>query len=220
MTELIASYFSKSKTIIFKRIIPNCCLSKEKFMCTFKCLGKISGGVQTPWTPPWLCAWSPILSKTLMELIFNPCGEFRWSPEDSANSTLLTSTLVPLGSFQMQKATESYRTYSIPGKIAVLVPKFAVKDLPSAELQPRFLRLQWWTCPWAEHTDDDDVILKTLLVFNASGVFLKALWTLNKLFYDYKISGRHRKPIAWSRFLITVVICFSSVYLTDELLVW
>ena len=42
----------------------------------------------------------------------------------------------------------SYRTYSIPGKIATLVPEFAVKDLsamenlPSAELQPRFLHLQ------------------------------------------------------------------------------
>ena len=30
----------------------------------------------------------------------------------------------------------------IPGKTAALVPKFAVEDLPSAELQSRFLRLQ------------------------------------------------------------------------------
>ena len=36
----------------------------------------------------------------------------------------------------------SYRTYKIPSKTAALVPEFAVKDLPSAELQPRFLRLQ------------------------------------------------------------------------------
>ena len=35
-----------------------------------------------------------------------------------------------------------YRTYSIPGKIAALVPEFAMEDLPSAELQPRFLSLQ------------------------------------------------------------------------------
>ena len=42
----------------------------------------------------------------------------------------------------MQKATESYRTYSIPGKTTALVPEFAEKDLSSAELQPRFLRLQ------------------------------------------------------------------------------
>ena len=51
----------------------------------------------------------------------------------------------------MQKATSSYRTYSIPSKTAALVPEFAVEDLPSEELQPRFLRLQWRTCPWAEH---------------------------------------------------------------------
>ena len=41
-----------------------------------------------------------ILSKTLMELIFNPCGEFVKSVGPSANITLLASTLVPLGSFQ------------------------------------------------------------------------------------------------------------------------
>ena len=42
----------------------------------------------------------------------------------------------------MRKATGSYRTYSIPGKTAALLLEFAVEDLPSAELQPRFLRLQ------------------------------------------------------------------------------
>ena len=30
----------------------------------------------------------------------------------------------------------------IPGKTAALVPEFAVEDLSSEELQPRFLRLQ------------------------------------------------------------------------------
>ena len=33
-------------------------------------------------------------------------------------------------------------TYSVPGKTAALVPEFVVEDLPSVELQPRFLRLQ------------------------------------------------------------------------------
>ena len=41
----------------------------------------------------------------------------------------------------MMKATGSYRTYSVPGKIGALVPECAVEDLPSAELQPRFLLL-------------------------------------------------------------------------------
>ena len=40
----------------------------------------------------------------------------------------------------VRKATGSYRTYSIPCKTAALVTEFAVEDLPSAELQPRFLR--------------------------------------------------------------------------------
>ena len=35
----------------------------------------------------------------------------------------------------MWKATGGYRTYSIPGKAAALVPVFAVKDLPSVELK-------------------------------------------------------------------------------------
>ena len=42
----------------------------------------------------------------------------------------------------------------IPGKTAALVPEFVVEDLPSAELQPRFLRLQRRTCPWTEHSYD------------------------------------------------------------------
>ena len=70
-----------------------------------------------------------------------------------AKSTLLTSTLVPLASFQIsqglfrcyrevEKATGSYRTYSILGKIAALDPEFVMEDLPLAELQPRFLHFQ------------------------------------------------------------------------------
>ena len=50
----------------------------------------------------------------------------------------------------------SYRTYSILGKTAALVPEFAMEDLPLAELQPMFLLLQWKACPCAEHSDDDD----------------------------------------------------------------
>ena len=40
------------------------------------------------------------------------------------------------------KGKGSYRNFSVPGKTAALVPEFAVEDLSSAELQPRFLRLQ------------------------------------------------------------------------------
>ena len=40
----------------------------------------------------------------------------------------------------MRKVTGSYRNYSIPDKTAALVFEFAVEDLPSAELLPRFAR--------------------------------------------------------------------------------
>ena len=43
----------------------------------------------------------------------------------------------------------------IPSKTATLVPEFAVDDLPSAKLQPWFLRLQRRACAWTEHSDDD-----------------------------------------------------------------
>ena len=39
----------------------------------------------------------------------------------------------------------SYGNYSILGKTATWVPEFAVEDLTSAELHPKFLRLQWST---------------------------------------------------------------------------
>ena len=55
--------------------------------------------------------------------------------------------------YYMRKATGSYHTYSISGKTAALDREFAVEDLSLAELQPRLLRLQWRTYPWAEHSD-------------------------------------------------------------------
>ena len=44
---------------------------------------------------------SLIYSKSLMELMFNPCGEFRTA--HLAKSIVLTSALVPLGSFRSCK---------------------------------------------------------------------------------------------------------------------
>ena len=58
-------------------------------------------------------------------------------------SDLLRSVQMLKRESGVRKATGSYCTYSIPSKTAALVPEFAVEDLPSAELQPRFLRLQW-----------------------------------------------------------------------------
>ena len=88
---------------------------------------------------------------------------FRWSPESLSSPP--RCSLVPLGSFKsiriwldaneggVRKATGSYRIYSVPGKTAVLVSEFAMENLPSAELQPRFRHLEWRTCPWAKHSN-------------------------------------------------------------------
>ena len=102
--------------------------------------------------------------------LFNPCGEFRWSPEGPVS--LIHSPHFHVGSpgifsdlvrsVQMLKrewGAESNGWVShlfIPGKTAALVPEFAGEDLYSAELQSWFLRLQWKTCPWTKHSDDDD----------------------------------------------------------------
>ena len=76
-----------------------------------------------------------------------------------AKSTLLTSTLVPLDLLKSFKVCSDGKERvgcgkaredtipCIPGITADFVPEFAVDDLPLAELQPRFLRLQWRTCP-------------------------------------------------------------------------
>ena len=84
----------------------------------------------------------------------------------------------------MWKATGSYRTYSIPGKAAVLVPQFAIQDLLSEKLQPRFLSLQWRTCPWAEHTDD--YILHYNVGRRAIGISGSPIWskTLMELIFN------------------------------------
>ena len=108
---------------------------------------------------------SLIWSKTLIEQIFNPCGEFRWSPKGPVSHT--HSPHLHVGapgifsdlsrSLQMLKRVWGAESNGklphlfIPSKTEALVPEFVVEDLPSAELQPRFLRLQRRNCPWAEH---------------------------------------------------------------------
>ena len=78
-----------------------------------------------------------------MELIFNPCGEFRWSLEGPVSqihtphlhvgtpgvfSDLLRYVQMLNRECGVRKPTGNYRTYSIPGKTVVLVPEFAVED--------------------------------------------------------------------------------------------
>ena len=108
---------------------------------------------------------SLVWSKILMELIFNPCGEFRWSPEDPVSQIqshhfyagapgIFSDFLRSSQMLKREWCAESNRKLPhlfFPSKTPILVPEFVVEDLSSAELQPGFLRLQWRTCLWAEH---------------------------------------------------------------------
>ena len=90
-----------------------------------------------------------------MELIFNPVVNFSQvqrvpinqihSPHLHVGAPGIFSDLIR--SVQMLKRewcaeSNGKLPHSNPGKTAALVPEFAVEDLPSAELQRRFLRLQ------------------------------------------------------------------------------
>ena len=107
---------------------------------------------------------SRIWSENLMKLLFNSYGEFRWSSQGPVSQLhsphlhigaagIFSDLLMSLQMLKREWVVESNGKLPhviIPGKIAVLVPEFAVEDLPSSELQPWFLRLQQRTCPWAE----------------------------------------------------------------------
>ena len=84
-----------------------------------------------------------------MELMFNPCGEFRSSRSGGPVSQIHSPHLLVdapgifsdlLRSVQMLKrdwGAENHRKLPhlfIPSKTGTLVPEFAVEDLPSAEL--------------------------------------------------------------------------------------
>ena len=104
---------------------------------------------------------SLIWSKTLMELIFNPCGEFRWTPEGQVSQIYSPHLLVGapgifsdlLRFVQMLKREWGAESNGklphlfIPSRFLSLQRKTCLW----AELQPQCLSLQWRTCPWAEH---------------------------------------------------------------------
>ena len=102
----------------------------------------------------WDFPGSLIQSKTLME-IFNPCGEFRWSPEGPVNYVYsphlhagapgifsgLSRSVQTLKRKWGAKSNGKLPHLFIPSKTATLVPEFAVEDLPldrTATLVPVF----------------------------------------------------------------------------------
>ena len=103
--------------------------------------------------------------KTLMELIFNPCGEFQWSPEGPVSQIHSPHLVGAPGIFSdlsrfvlmlkrervVLKATGSYSTYSSLVKLQPRFLNLQWKTWIWAELQPWCLSLQCRTFPWAEH---------------------------------------------------------------------
>ena len=102
----------------------------------------------------WDFRISELIKKTLMELIFNPCGEFRWSPEGPVSQIhsphlhgwcpwdLFRSFKVCSDAKEREWGAESNGKLPklfIPSKTAALVPELAVKDL----LLGRTL-WRWW----------------------------------------------------------------------------
>ena len=70
-------------------------------------------------------------SKPLMELIFNPCGEFRWSSEGPVSQ--IHSPHLHVGT---------------PGIFSDHLRSVTTSIQSLIKLQPWFLSLRWKTCPW------------------------------------------------------------------------
>ena len=91
---------------------------------------------------------SLILSKTLMELTFNPCGEFREVQFREPKSTLHLHAGSPgifsdlSRSVQMLKSEWGAENIPIKFKTAILVPEFAVESLPLDRTAALCLSLQ------------------------------------------------------------------------------
>ena len=111
---------------------------------------------------------SLIWSKSLMEVIFNPCGEFQWSPECPVSQIhsphlhvgaygIFSDLLRSVQMLKREWGAESNGTLPrlfIPSKTANLVPEFAVESMPLDRIAALVPNFQWKTCPWAEHSDD------------------------------------------------------------------
>ena len=85
----------------------------------------------------------PIWLKILMELIFNPCGEFRWSPEDPVSEIHSPHLLVcvpGIFSYLLRSVQMLKREWGAESN-----GKLPHQFIP-VKLQPWFLSLQWKTC--------------------------------------------------------------------------
>ena len=113
---------------------------------------------------------SLIWSKTLMELIFNLCGEFRWSPEGPVSRihspqlhvgvpgifSDLARTVQILKREWGVESNGKLQHLSIPSKTAAWVPEFAVEGLPLSRIVALVPEFAVKDCHWTEYSDDDD----------------------------------------------------------------
>ena len=83
---------------------------------------------------------SLIWSKTLMELIFNPCGEFRWSSEGPV-SQIHSSHLYAGAPGIFSVCSDAKERVGCGNQREAIAP---IQSL--VELQPWFLSLWWKTC--------------------------------------------------------------------------
>ena len=154
-----------------------------------------------------ICMWgrrvigiygSQIWSKTLINWYLTPVvnfGEVRRA--QLAKSTLLTSTLVPLRSSQNLRSVQMLKREwgaENNGKLPHLF-KSQVKlqtwflSLRKAchrqNCKHRFLCLQWRTCPWAEHSDDEYACMYILfknVSTNLTIHSIKNMWQIANLY--------------------------------------
>ena len=138
--------------------------------------------LSNPCTKTWMKGdWDFRISdlvKTLMEQIFNPFGEFQWSPEGPvsqihsprlrAGSPGIFSDL--LRSVQMLKREWGVESngklphLSIPNKLQPGLLSLWWKTCLWAELHLCSLNLRWRTCPCAEYSGDNDYEHKMLFL--------------------------------------------------------
>ena len=147
---------------------------------------------------------SLIWSKTLMELVFNPCGEFRWSPEGSVSqihsphihvgapgmfSDLLRSVQMLKREWDAERNRKLPNLF-IPCKTATLVPEFAVEDLPFgrtaalvSELAVKDLplgRTLWWWCLWYYQLNRGSLDNRNVIILSTSWSNLYKIYRVDR----------------------------------------
>ena len=113
-----------------------------------------------------------IWSKILMELIFNPCGEFRLSPEDPVSQIHCPHLHVGAPGIFSGLLRSVQKLKRERERVGCGKQREATAPIQSlVKLQSWFLSLRWKTClrqncPCAEHSDDGDdytILAKYLL---------------------------------------------------------